>query len=680
MPLALDRSDQLHTDRAQYALASQLAVFRACPDVLSRLIRKSDSVLLAAKVLLLSRLLQRKFSTEGIMNAPLDGIWARISRLRRKLLAATENRLASSISKDGLLDAMCGYALASTSSMSDTLRHFHTVRLHSMLSGLTTDEGLSGIVTSLHLWMQTLRDTQALFPRQLSNAINKLKAKPLLAGEDVRALAALDLGIHGAWLGEEIRGFVVYTRHDDLDNASTIKATSSWAPSAFKKYLDALKIKLESVMSLAETSRLRQDCLAAWFSGSARLPSIPRDEVLNGLREAFSHHASTLVGVHCGKLIKVEERISAALNDEERAEILPDAPGLWQKSLAQMDVGRGGQRFIRNLRSSLHGASRAQEKCIEPYRKWLNGVAEIEASIERQRKVKWDDLADDYDAELDEEESRDHLLNKVDPAELESTLSRSLRAALDRLQESIVASARAIDKAKSKAPEAAFLLRVLRAISELSSHHVTFNVDVGARTHLQAAIAEPVVASTVQRHSKQIGRSLSQHDLALKALWSGNPELPILPSPWAFRLLKTCQSAMDRAGPDLWAADAVAQVKKALRSELAGVFAKITTESAANGGGNGDEAQEGGRGDDGADGNEERQPSYEALVQQLYDLEYLKAATDVPDPSEDGSWPLEKHQAWLMQQSKLEESCKKQLELGARAYWKRTSLLFGLLG
>jgi hypothetical protein len=54
-----------------------------------------------------------------------------------------------------------------------------------------------------------------------------------------------------------------------------------------------------------------------------------------------------------------------------------------------------------------------------------------------------------------------------------------------------------------------------------------------------------------------------------RALWEGTPELPVHPSPAAFKFLHSLISSMATAGSDLWSPVAVAVLKRHLRDDLA---------------------------------------------------------------------------------------------------------------
>src|SRR4051794_38878422 len=122
-------------------LASQLAVLQACPVVISRLLRKGGSSLLAAKILVVSRLLHKALSQTSNAPSLVEKLRYQLASLRRHLLRHIDRQFSNlSPSTSVLVDAMCAFSLATSSSPTDVLRHFTHVRLQAIAAQLDRNE------------------------------------------------------------------------------------------------------------------------------------------------------------------------------------------------------------------------------------------------------------------------------------------------------------------------------------------------------------------------------------------------------------------------------------------------------------------------------------------------------------------------------------------------------------
>lgn len=709
------------TETAELRLAARVSVLRACPGAIIRISREERTetrevgLLTAAKVLVLGRVLYTQ-KLKGLDQAPpnearftgvVEAAFKRLRAVREKLRSAIEERIASeSSSVEQLLDALAAYSLVMQASAAEVLRYFHQTRAAAITRLLDSRGDDSGPVKALQIWLQTLRDTQAVFPRQLAGALSQLKAQPLLAGEDMLAITAFDLDIHLNWLGEDIKGFVpTYVRHDDLDIAAAKKQLSTWAPATLKTYLGQLQTSLDTKSDLPTVARLRKECLVAWFSGSARITGVPRSDVLSGLRGAFSQRLAQLTEHKSGSLSSLSTRLrTTLLTSWNESETTPYAPTPWspQTISLSLSTSNGASAFTNSLQATLQGRSRAADSILSSYREWLSDLEAIDTIIAEQRKLRWQDLGEDYydSDDSDEEEAREHALSKEDPDSLEKQLSGFVNKAVSDFQISVREIAKSITSAREDGQahiKAAFLLRLLRQIrAQLPrSYSKTLAFD-DFQADLHRLIAAPVLASVKAKHGLAIVKSLQKDKLAVRGLWSEITDLPILPSPWAFRVLRTAHSAMQSAGPDLWVESAVGALKAELKRQLADDMSKTrkaadTVADAAGGklkaktAGTEEKVSKSGEKSEDGEGTETSNATDAAgketngrdkYTQQLFDVQYLAASLNAKKTDSNS---LDQHADWLVQCSKLAKEKQEQVMKGAEDYWKRTSLLFALL-
>lgn len=677
-------------DRERFAFASQLAIFQSCLEVITRLLRNGGPVLSAAKVLVLSRLLHKKLSDHQHTAGYLDTLRGRLGNIRRKLLAKIDHRFRnSSVSKDGLLDAMCAYSLATSSSAADVLRHFHHIRL-----GVITvrTEGSSrkqsDILEALRCWVTTLHETQTLFPRHLANALAKLKSTSIFNDPALRSLDEFDFEIHEKWIGEDVKHFTPYIVHDNLQSAAATSQLAAWATKAFQGFMRNVDRLLESSNDPEPIEALRKECLGLLLSSRSYVVGVSKAEILDSLRGPFLARFLRLIELRCGALAEVSSAIATVVEEGSPAAL--QAPrSLWQGSMAGASLQAGANVFVEALNDSIYGINEAARTVMASYGKWHASIDELEAIIKRMRDSRWMD--DVYDIE-DEDEMGDvvqSLLSEEDPRAMSAGLSRSLMSSFEDFEESI---GRLVESSKGDVDSGnnAAILRVLREIRrDLPKACATLDVGRTVFDDLHISLSEHVVKSSTTGYKSALTKALTISRLPSRALWDGTPELPTLPSSWIVKLLRSHHQAMAAMGSDVWSPPAVQKLRKILRaslaSELLGQLAALTE---VNGHDKNEEATPvadgeavqnqvpNGEADDESKGSSA--PSTDGKIQLLFDLSYIDEITSKGVDAGVGD-VFDEYCRRVEQESKLGGADIKKVKANAAEYWKRTSLLFALL-
>ena len=668
------------------------------------MLKKGDSVLLAAKILALSRHLHTKISTNPMALGYVDTVRSRLGRLRQKLLTNIDRRLVNlNIESDGLVDAMCAYSLATSSSCTEILRHFHHIRLDSISATFQKVKVQSSdALHSLELWARTMRDTQSIFPRQLSNALAKLRAHPILKDVAIRSIIEFDLDVHEDWIGDDIRNFVPYVRHDDLTVAMAAQMLSSWAPSALKTMLAGLNNFLVSIDDLEAIIELRYDSLKLWFPNHAFVIGITRREVLDALRKIFQQRLLDLVKTQCETISDIVSLVEMTIGQWNSNLGKKAVASLWSEETACMDISHGVEPFTKALTASVYGKTDTVLATTKRYRHWLQKVEDLRHTISGLRKNKWDD--DDIDSDEDDEDShsvRQNLLSEEDPEILQQHLNDCLDHSFLSLSGSLQAITKELEDSVDSESKASYLLRIIREIKQqfLSDPH-SAKFDSSHAVSLHRIIARPIVQNVLKDHQAIVLKSISSLELPGRSLWDGSPELPVLPSPWSFKILRVIELELGKTGSDLWTSTAIYELKMLLRAEIASLISQATSQEVAKkdlpiGDATDKEAttSQGSKTEMDGDkprisppqlpGDFEAQTSdRDSLIQTLFDLEYLDAATLSPTlhsaaQAIDGFSHCRDE---LRQRLALTQALGKRVEKGAAEYWKRTWLLFALLG
>ncbi|KAH7125548.1 hypothetical protein B0J11DRAFT_487253 [Dendryphion nanum] len=579
------RSHQRARDADRHAFASQLAVFRSCPTVVARLMeQEGGGLLLVAKVLVVGRELYKALSHNNNTKRPpiVDAVRDKVVALRRKLLQRIDKRLASATADAStLVESMCAFSLATNSTPTDVLRHFHSVRMETMVRILKQPGSLKehGIL-ALKLCLQTCQDTQTLFPRRLADALAKLKAQPLIRDPDVRALYELNLEVHERWISDEVRNYTPWPRHDELQRSGAEKILHAWSKQAISAFLSGTRTALEKTEDLKEVAILRQELIETWIVSGSRMAGVKSKNVLDDLRDAMNNQLGTIVRSRSQALHEIVSVITGHLTAWSVNNGTPNV-SLWKLPLGSTDLVNGAQRYKASIVNTHQGRDDTITHVLTAYDKWLESILEVKRIVKSMKETRWDDpFTDDVDIDDSEDEFGDDfrqtLLSNDDPRLLEDAARDALVNALNNLGSTfaeIVQDVTGNDNKSLVVNKATFLLRIIREIGDRlpqlrlndrsEALRSPFSSEILKPLHM--AIAVQVVGPTTDAYQISLATNF-QTKTKSQILWEGNPPLPVQPSSSAFRFLQNLTKSMANTGSDLWAPDSV-QVLKGFASE-----------------------------------------------------------------------------------------------------------------
>ena len=721
-------------DSARYSFASQLAVLRSCPDVISKLLKSGGSVQLAAKVLVITRLLHTKLSQHPNSPPYLDILRNRLASLRRRLLGRIDKLFKSlELSRDVLVEALCAFSLATSSSLKDIVRHYHHIRLEAISEKMAqSGYGHGTMLLALKLYVKTLRDTQAVIPAQLAHALEGLKSVSLFKSQDVYPIMELDLDVHERWIGDDIRTFTPYIRHDDLSKAEAERSLKQWAKMAFGSFLAGLRNRIQDVEDPGTLVDLRSQILELWLSNHQQSTGVDSAETLDGLRDVFNIQCTRLIQARASKLARVGLIVKNILLDWQPG--LSDlTSSLWDSSMTSMEFENGGKVFRERLATRFTGKNQVLNGVSLEYTSFLESIENLEEMITRLRESKWADEVDDVDDEDDEDALLDNkqvLLSEDDPRLLQEELNGALNEAYTDLQDIIYKLPDQFETAHS-GQQAAYLIRVWRELRQhLPKNYQNAQLGKGSIPSLQHTIADEALRVPLERCSKRIANMAQAKLLQARPLWEGDPELPVLPSAWTYKFLLDLASSMNAYGSDLWCPQAVEALKKEIILSIAPMLKgrqavqvnghrdrdlldgedkreeeleeevkkdeeeieqRVREENGEvedeNVGKNGEKEEvKSGKPEKPLNGimsNGEISPEpgeeqEDGKIQRFFDVVYLTNATAAKDMEAQDN-QLISLQRSLAQETALESKLIERMNKDAAAYWKRTSLLFALL-
>ncbi|RDW70338.1 hypothetical protein BP5796_08735 [Coleophoma crateriformis] len=719
----------MKSQRDQMSWIARMKVLGMCGIIIGGLLRRGGAekvggrgvgLVLAAKVHVLARRLLKSLSDSSVDGLPqekcaIEEARKKIARLKSKLLRGVERTLekvSDDVSDDDrgdLLQALCAYSLATSSGAKDVLRHFLHVRGDTIAFVFEEESGIKdnehGILKALRLYTKTLLDVQALAPKRLSEALARLKTKHLLKDESIRLLDGLSLDVHERWFGSEILNFTPYVRHDDLDGPQAVETLRGWAKRASEVLLTGLQKTLKKTQEFKTVVGLRTQILEVWIKNGGKARGFDPSVLLDDLRKVINQRMVQLLEGRASKLHLVGTEVEGTLGSW-RAGITDQHHSLWDGELLDLDVSNGASSFKQGILSRTHGKNNAVSKAVAGYQTWWHLIDEIATVIEQLRIQRWDDDLEDIEDDLSLE-SRNTLLSQDDPKMLQDCLDQGLERAFQELHNRISSLLVLQKKSENIGQISIYIIRVLRSIrTSLPAIEAvqTFGLSIIPELHKNLALA--ISSDVVEKFAGTFKRKR----VAGRLLWEGSPELPVQPSPGTFAFLHSLSKAMAEVGQDVWSPAAVLLLKQHLCREIGQRWMESLQKPAEviNGTAIGEEksstvhAEEANKEAMAGETSTEEVPAEETTTeeapaeedkpavtkakptqqddifkQSLFDVFVLQAVMNgnAPD-SEDNLHGL---YVDLNKRLDLESSEKRRLELGAKDYWKRTSLLFGLL-
>ncbi|PQE08938.1 sphingolipid c9-methyltransferase protein [Rutstroemia sp. NJR-2017a WRK4] len=673
-----------------------------CAGVVGRVLRglgrgegRGKRLVVAAKVLVLGRLLAK--SLEGTKEEEegfVDEERKKLGVLRRRLLRAVDKTLLMARGvedREDLVQALCAYSLATSSGARDVLKHFLRVRGEAITLAFEEEEGQKdreGILKALDLYTRSLLDVQALVPRKLSEALAGLKTKPLLRDETIRVQEGLRLDVLKKWFGDAILHFTPYVRHDDLEGPHAVETLHSWAEKASEVLLEGFTKTLQGGVDFKIVVELRTKILEVWIKDGGKARGFDPSILLDGLRGVVNKRLVELLEARVSKLHLVGTEMESTMGTWESG--TTDAhSSLWEDDMLEMEIGNGATLFKQGILIRTFGRNDAVSRVVNSFHTWRHLIDEIGTVIEQLKKQRWDD--DLEDIEDDESlETRNTLLSKEDPQMLQAHLDSSLEKAFSDLHTKTTALVEQYKDSQHSGKISIYMLRILRDIrTELPSNPSIqkFGLSIVPSLHQK-------LASTVsETHINTFARSFTKKKVPGRVLWEGDPELPVQPSPGTFKFLRALSLEMAEAGADLWSPVAVKTLKGVLGERVGVIWSEALKEKSEAkssepvvDGNAGDESKEDAPNPDGennpasaptsANKEIDEQTRRDILIQAFFDITFLQQALKYREADD----AMKTLCAEVEERLKLEASPRKRIVNGAAEYWKRTSLLFGLLG
>ncbi|KAI0537330.1 hypothetical protein GGR58DRAFT_513865 [Xylaria digitata] len=695
---------------AQAALSqtARIKLLKACGLAVSRLLKagtskgaeesRGDRLVLAAKVFVLSRLLVSSFgnlkaSDEEIRSA-VEAAKKNLDGLRRKLIRAVEKvlrKVGEGTDITDILKALSAYSISSSSGTRDVLRRFLSIRAEAITYEFDfeeheKDKGTDNILRGLELYTKTLVDVQALVPNKLPEALLELKKKPLLTDKALRSLEGLRVDIFERWCGDDIRYFTPFIRHDDLDGKQAKEMLTGWAKKGGETVLSGLSNTLEHISEFKAIIELRTSTLQQWIRDGGKARGFDPSIMLDSLRKAINDHLLQLIETKVARLKLVGTEVAATLEAWQPG-VTDRQHGLWDDEMLGMDFSVGAAQVTHAVVSRVYGRNDAVARAITGYESWRHIIGNVGDLVEQLKRQRWDNDEDEIE---DEEviETRQDLLSKDDPQLLHTRLDETLIKAFEDLNEQLTELWQGRKDGLDNGQIATYILRILRDIrSRLPKLEGVRSFGLDNVPSLHEKLAIHVSVASLEEFA---ATTLTQQRVAGRALWEGEPALPTQPSPSTFKLLRNITVSMDDLGVDLWTLAAAKTLKRVLSQQLAIVWRKELTatilgldeaESASkvdeDDKNDKDEASTENDDNAKATGKKASKRSRDVFIQWLFDINLLQHYLNIGNT--DSVKAMKDLSLEVLKKTGLDNEAERRLMKASQEYWKRTSLLFGLL-
>lgn len=683
--LAEEQQQTVHREAGRRNLVAQLSLLHRCQKCLPRLFRRGGSIVTAAKVLAVSRLLHKCISREEDSPPLVELIRGQLASHRRRLLRKVDLILITpNSSLQELTDALCAFCIVTSSSSSDAMRHFHDLRLNE-IRGLSNalEQRPEDVLSGFEYYLQSLRASAQLLGQHFPDATRDLRSRPILLSHDIQTLEELNLGRLEQFIPAEILSFVPWIKQSHAGEGEDSSVLENWSDIAFKGVCLGLKRVVDALSDATSLLGFRTRVLQIWLPVSVSTPTHSNSGVFGALRNVFNTRMKDLLRGEAESLVAIASDITSSLEKDDSGMIMTSPP-IWDHGFVTAQLGRDAS-YQKQLTDRHLCHSKTTNTILHSLEQWTAVMSASLAKIQQLPKARWIDVIEEEEdvEEDDRSEKIERLLQKDDPYLYEQEHGSSLSTAILQLQNRTRDAAEKLDTSEGR--KATFLIRTIRGIHyqiTISFPQQDLTILSGAVAHLHQLLASHTTTALFEplRSSAPCSFLRKPPVRALTHLWEGDPPLPTHPSPRVFKLLEHLTAILADQGPDLWSTDAVDAVKNAVRKRMMmdleplrakprGRVVDGKHEKPVNGEDGFKRRGQGGVGD-------------EVSIQILFDLMYLSNALRITEGSAgadsetlDSAIEHSKETVSVL----LDSTAVETLEARARDYWARTNLLFGLL-
>lgn len=476
-----------------------------------------------------------------------------------------------------LIESMCALALVKTSSPADLLRYFLGMRSKAISVALVPRNlNPIAIQSALKIFHSTLQYTEEIFPKKISEALHQLKSKPLFDNTEMRVIPGLNLDTNERWLPEDVRGFVPWVRHDELERSKVNDSVKSWANRELEALNGNIKQALKDIADIGVVVDLRKEILDSWNSNKSKLLHvvIGSEEPRRKLREQLNERLVELLSANADTLNRVGEKIEKLAIQPKKTSA--DAINLWSDALLGMPLSNGAALFRRTVKGAVAGHDASVKSVIHETRLWSKSIAQSFELVQSIAKTEKLDEFDDDEFGLASDNAQDAVEDSVG---LLKALGKSLEDAYRILERQLEALVRVCEEKADQeeaTTRAIFLLRIIRHLRQNPPHSAGSNEIIGLGwfgkplvIRLQILVSTGFSIQALSLFQRALRKRNWKKACPSVPLWEGNPcPLPTQPSPDVFKFLHELVMVMGKAGSDIWTPATVRCLRRVVRDKV----------------------------------------------------------------------------------------------------------------
>ncbi|KAI9656357.1 MAG: hypothetical protein M1831_004609 [Alyxoria varia] len=548
----------------EYRWVSEVSTLERSLSTVSQILREDSSCLLAAKLLVVARLLHKSLCQKRRTQDYIGRLGAKLSSLRQKLLRHIDRRLIRHAGDNNILvEDLTAFSLASSAQPSDVLAHFYHLRSNAIArpKRQALKDTKESILRRLDLFISTIRESKILFPDLLSKSLKSLGSQPLLIDRGIVDIESLNLDVNARWFDEDVKNYTAWTRHDELARSKAEEKLKSWTFDALDTLTTAAGKDIAEESDPKAVVEVRQSIIQSWLTSSKALRILSSKSALQKLRNPFTDRLQDIMATSC---TEIHDSTCKAVFDGCNANNAGTwyTPSLWDPSTLSLEYGNGAGTFRKAIVDRRLGRSHEIHAVINAFEKRAKRIQQLQTAIKEMRDTRWDDDYDDDEDNDDAEESSFQALSRSDPESLQSTLRertwRTIQSIESDLQERSKKTNITITGLDSPG---IFMYRSLRELRRIVPPFL-HNIDPSQAqslfceslfANLRDQLAQYVTKETTPTLSTALERFFKSTSLPLRALWdTGSPPLPVQPSPATFKYLRAVVGQMEELGFDIW--------------------------------------------------------------------------------------------------------------------------------
>lgn len=543
---------------------------------------KERSVLLAAKLVIIARLLLKHLEQEHGTSKTIEWLTTRLKNGRQHLLKCIDAIFVRPTTPSSrLVQAAGAYCLTTSSSSADVVRHFRALRAQRLAQGPSADELTkpqlrNDLKQRCHYFVASVAAIKMLSGRGVVDLLNSLQKHPVLEDQKLLTIEILQLDTVGKLLPADIMSFTPYFKRT-VPVASELRAsTQQWVNEASKHLLISIGRTIQNY-PLRSVIKIRQIVLDILLPSC--FSTLSHEIITTSIREEFSTRIVNLIQQQAQTLQSLGSDISSIIQSSQ-----PPDKSIWQSNSPRKLTAQPPPSAIRDIRQSHLGVSNDLTSYFDKFSTWLLECRRTKQQIESLSKIRWQDKIEEFDEE-DEDVAQELVssLSKNDPIAYLKTFDEAANSAADAFITNIS------DLASQLATTATMNTTNLKmepdndttktSTASTSSHITTLLRITRESTHILTSLIPTKNLSTLHTATSTLHQSLAQRTAT--NLWESlnssrltTIKSPIyipsdLPSPLTILLLETlCTTMSTIGGTDIWTTAATAKVKQVVLSRV----------------------------------------------------------------------------------------------------------------